>query len=107
VDYLKSEESILRAYLMANYSADVRPVVNVSTVTYVNITLTIIQIMDLVIIILIHFLHKVKFDRKWRKNSNYITIIKDEQNQVMITNAQIALVLLISYTNLPYILVNM
>ena len=48
---------------MANYSMDVRPVVNVSTVTYVNITLTIIQIMDL-----------------------------DEQNQVMITNAQITLV---------------
>ena len=48
VDYLKSDESILRAFLMTNYSADVRPVVNVSTVTYVNITLTIIQIMDLV-----------------------------------------------------------
>ena len=49
VDHLKSEESILRAYLMANYSSDVRPVVNVTTVTYVNITLTIIQIMDLVL----------------------------------------------------------
>lgn len=35
---------------MTNYSADVRPVVNVSSVTYVNITLTIIQIMDLVFI---------------------------------------------------------
>lgn len=63
MNYLRSEESFLRANLMANYTYDVRPVVNASTVTYVNITLTIIQIMDL-----------------------------DEQNQVMITNAQIALV---------------
>ncbi len=51
---------------MSNYTYDVRPVVNASTVTYVNITLTIIQIMDL-----------------------------DEQNQVMITNAQIALVIIL------------
>ncbi|RNA21152.1 neuronal acetylcholine receptor subunit alpha-7 isoform X2 [Brachionus plicatilis] len=64
LDYglLNSDESILRAYLLSNYSPDVRPVINASSVTFVNITLTIIQIMDL-----------------------------DEQNQVMITNAQIAL----------------
>jgi uncharacterized membrane protein YcgQ (UPF0703/DUF1980 family) len=82
VDYLKSEESILRAYLMGNYSADVtqfiiiklcvlsyylmltikvRPVVNVSTVTYVNITLTIIQIMDLVIFLLFKTIRLNKF----------------------------------------------
>lgn len=48
VESLKSEESILRAHLLTNYSADVRPVVNVSDVTFVNITLTILQIMDLV-----------------------------------------------------------
>lgn len=45
---MNSDESILRAYLLSNYSPDVRPVVNASTVTFVNITLTIIQIMDLV-----------------------------------------------------------
>jgi hypothetical protein len=55
-EYLKSEESILRSYLMANYTPDVRPVVNATTVTYVNITLTIIQIMDLVLKIKPHFL---------------------------------------------------
>lgn len=45
----KSEESFLRAYLLTNYSMDVRPVVNTSTVTTVNISLTVMQIMDLVI----------------------------------------------------------
>lgn len=44
----KSEESILRQYLLRNYSADIRPVINSFTVTYVKISLTIIQIMDLV-----------------------------------------------------------
>lgn len=52
MDYVKSEESILRHALLANYTPDVRPVVNVSTPTFVNITLTIIQIMDLVHILL-------------------------------------------------------
>ena len=33
---------------MMNYSSEVRPVVNASSVTHVNITLTVIQIMDLV-----------------------------------------------------------
>jgi hypothetical protein len=59
VESLKSEESILRAHLLANYSSDVRPVVNVSAVTLVNITLTILQIMDLVecrnLIFITHF----------------------------------------------------
>ena len=41
---------MLRAYLFANYSVDVRPVINVTTVTLVNIDVTIIQIMDIVII---------------------------------------------------------
>lgn len=47
---------------MSNYSMDVRPVVNTSSVTTVTISLTVIQIMDL-----------------------------DEQNQVMIASVQLAL----------------
>ena len=44
----QSQESILRKYLLRNYSADIRPVINSFTITYVKISLTIIQIMDLV-----------------------------------------------------------
>lgn len=67
---LDSDESKLRQTIMTEYAPDIRPVSNTSTVTFVNISLTNIQIMNL-----------------------------DEQNQVMITSAQIVLVFtyLISY----------
>ncbi len=44
----QSEESALRKHLLMNYSADIRPVVSSLTITYVKISLAIIQIMDLV-----------------------------------------------------------
>lgn len=71
-----SDESILRAYLLSNYSNEVRPVINSSTVTYVNITLTVIQIMDLVSLIYINSKSKNKltyfslYKIGWAKSSN-------------------------------------
>ncbi len=44
----KSDEYLLREKIMANYSSDTRPVLNSSTVTYVNISLNNIQIINLV-----------------------------------------------------------
>lgn len=50
MDYLelKSQESQLRQFIMTDYAPDIRPVSNTSTVTFVNISLTNIQIMNLV-----------------------------------------------------------
>ncbi|RNA21153.1 neuronal acetylcholine receptor subunit alpha-10-like [Brachionus plicatilis] len=59
---LNSDESKLRQYMMTNYAPDIRPVANASSITYVNITLSNLQIMNL-----------------------------DEQNQVMVASAQIIL----------------
>jgi len=44
----QSEESRLRQYLLRNYSTEIRPVTKASTLTSVKISLTIIQVMDLV-----------------------------------------------------------
>ncbi len=44
----ESEESKLRAELMRNYVPELRPVLNSTTITYVNISLSNIQIMNLV-----------------------------------------------------------
>lgn len=44
-----SVENQLRSELMGTYSADLRPVENTSTITYVNLTLTNIQIIKLVV----------------------------------------------------------
>ncbi|CAF1246292.1 unnamed protein product [Adineta steineri] len=57
-----SHECQLRSMLLASYVPEARPVVNTTTVTVVDVGLTIIQVMDL-----------------------------DEQDQVMTTNVQIAL----------------
>ena len=46
---LKSEESRLRMQLMSEYSPDIRPVLNASTVTLVNISLSNIQVINMVI----------------------------------------------------------
>ena len=43
-----SDESRLRFTLLNNYLAEARPVVNITTVTVVDVGLTIIQVMDLV-----------------------------------------------------------
>ncbi|CAF1018309.1 unnamed protein product [Didymodactylos carnosus] len=57
-----SDESRLRAQLLDSYIPEARPVINITTVTVVDVSLTIIQVMDL-----------------------------DEQNQVMTTNVQVTL----------------
>lgn len=44
-----SDEARLRKNLLEGYVPEARPVVNISTVTIVDIGLTIIQVMDLVI----------------------------------------------------------
>lgn len=44
-----SDEARLRKTLLEGYVPEARPVVNISTVTIVDIGLTIIQVMDLVI----------------------------------------------------------
>jgi hypothetical protein len=43
-----SEESRLRSVLLDNYVPEARPVVNITTVTVVDVGLTIIQVMNLV-----------------------------------------------------------
>jgi hypothetical protein len=45
---LNSDESRLRENLLEGYVPEARPVVNTTTVTVVDIGLTIIQVMDLV-----------------------------------------------------------
>jgi hypothetical protein len=45
---LNSDESRLRENLLEGYVSEARPVVNTTTVTVVDIGLTIIQVMDLV-----------------------------------------------------------
>lgn len=61
--FVESGEKALRDKLFRNYSNDIRPVKDLSKTLYVNITLTIMQIVRL-----------------------------DEQNQVMTTSVQIKLV---------------
>jgi hypothetical protein len=45
----RSEESVLRRDCFKGYIRDIRPVYNSSTVTYINISLTNIQVMHLVL----------------------------------------------------------
>ena len=47
-DELKSAESKLRNQILTNYAPDLRPVQDTNTITYVNITLNNIQVMNLV-----------------------------------------------------------
>ncbi len=54
----KSDESKLRHAVMNGYAPDFRPVLLTNTVTYVNISLSNIQIMNLAIFIYIDFLNK-------------------------------------------------
>lgn len=44
----RSDETRLRAHIMSRYIPDIRPVKELSTVTYVNITLANIQVINLV-----------------------------------------------------------
>jgi hypothetical protein len=48
VPQYQSEESRLRHTLLENYVREARPVINRTTVTVVDVGLTIVQVMDLV-----------------------------------------------------------
>ena len=50
-----SDESRLRSSLLDNYVPEARPVVNTTTVTVVDVGLTVIQVMDLVSEIMFFF----------------------------------------------------